>query len=183
MTARRTPRRSSKKLVPPVRGAAKPRKKRPRKTAPGALATAPATASLGQTEGLSDRVVSILEEAQGRVVRAVNTQVVTAYWLIGKEIVQALQGGDARAEYRARMLVELPQRLTERYGKGFSLPNLKNFRQFYVAYSARRPRIGYPSGSQLLHGAIRHPPGDQSVRRRLARSSGTQPVAFEKGAQ
>ena len=46
---------------------------------------------------LLDRVVVILEQARGQVVRAVNTQMVWAYWLIGREIVQALQGGDERA--------------------------------------------------------------------------------------
>jgi hypothetical protein len=39
---------------------------------------------------LFERVITILEEARGNVVRAVNTHMVTAYWLIGREIVQAL---------------------------------------------------------------------------------------------
>lgn len=36
---------------------------------------------------LFDRVVSILEEARSKVVRAVNNNMVIAYWLIGREIV------------------------------------------------------------------------------------------------
>jgi hypothetical protein len=48
---------------------------------------------------LFDRVASILEEAQANMMRAVNSHMVIAYWLIGREIVQALQGGDERAEY------------------------------------------------------------------------------------
>ena len=51
---------------------------------------------------LFDRIVTILEEARGRVVRAVNTGMVTAYWLIGREIVEAVQGGEERAEYGSR---------------------------------------------------------------------------------
>ena len=39
---------------------------------------------------LFDRVATILDEARGNVVRAVNTQMVLAYWLIGREIVQEL---------------------------------------------------------------------------------------------
>ena len=42
---------------------------------------------------LFDRVVSILEEARSNVVRAVNNNMVIAYWLIGREIVQEVQGG------------------------------------------------------------------------------------------
>ena len=38
-------------------------------------------------DALFGRVVSILEQARGNVVRAVNTQMVLAYWLIGREIV------------------------------------------------------------------------------------------------
>ena len=101
---------------------------------------------------LLDRVVVILEEAHGQVVRAVNTQMVWAYWLIGREIVQALQGGDERAAYGQQVLSEVSRQLTQRYGKGFSLANLQNFRKFYLAYSARAvpaAPIQYPAGREL----------------------------------
>ena len=42
-------------------------------------------------EYLFTRVVSILEKARSNVVRAVNNNMVIAYWLIGREIVQAIQ--------------------------------------------------------------------------------------------
>jgi len=51
---------------------------------------------------LMDRVVSILEQAHANVARAVNSNMVIAYWLIGREIVEALQSGEDRAEYGAR---------------------------------------------------------------------------------
>ena len=101
---------------------------------------------------LLDRVVVILEQARGQVVRAVNTQMVWAYWLIGREIVQALQGGDERAAYGQQVLSEVSRQLTQRYGKGFSLANLQNFRKFHLAYSARAvpaAPIQYPAGREL----------------------------------
>jgi len=98
---------------------------------------------------LFDRVVTILEEARGRVVRAVNTQMVTAYWLIGREIVEAVQGGEERAAYGKQVLESLSERLKERYGSGFSVANLKNFRQFYQAFADRESPIRYPPGSEL----------------------------------
>ena len=101
---------------------------------------------------LLERVVVILEQARGQVVRAVNTQMVWAYWLIGREIVQALQGGDERAAYGQQVLSEVSRQLTQRYGKGFSLANLQNFRKFYLAYSARAvpaAPIQYPAGREL----------------------------------
>ena len=36
---------------------------------------------------LFDRVVQILEQARSNVVRSVHTNMVTAYWLIGRDIV------------------------------------------------------------------------------------------------
>jgi hypothetical protein len=48
-------------------------------------------------EALFGRVVSILEQARGNVVRAVNSNMVLAYWLIGREIVHGMQGGEERA--------------------------------------------------------------------------------------
>ena len=64
-------------------------------------------------EALFGRIVSILEQAQGNVVRAVNTNMVLAYWLIGREIVQELQGGEERAEYGKKVVEDLSARLTE----------------------------------------------------------------------
>jgi DUF1016 N-terminal domain len=86
---------------------------------------------------LFDRIVSILDEARGNVVRAVNTQMVLAYWLIGREIVLELQGGEKRAEYGKKVVEDLSIRLTERYGRGFSKENLQFFRRFYSAYHDR----------------------------------------------
>ncbi|MGA1865723.1 MAG: PDDEXK nuclease domain-containing protein [bacterium] len=97
---------------------------------------------------LFNRVVAILEKARTTVVRTVNSQMVIAYWLIGREIVEEEQKGSARAEYGRRLIKGLSMKLTERYGSGFSVANLKNFRQFYVTFKDRMPEIGYPAGSQ-----------------------------------
>ena len=110
---------------------------------------------------LFERVVSILEQARGNVVRAVNTQMVLAYWLIGREIVQQVQGGEERAEYGEKVVEELSSRLTERYGKGFSWRNLQWFKQFYLAY---RDRISilHPLGAESGTTQILHPAGAES---------------------
>lgn len=97
---------------------------------------------------LFDRVVSILEQARTNVVRTVNSEMVVAYWLVGREIVEEEQEGEARAKYGERLVAELSANLTARYGRGFSLANLKRFRQFYLSFRDRRPEIGSPLGSQ-----------------------------------
>ena len=94
-----------------------------------------------QNGELFDRVAFILDQARASVVRSVNNQMVIAYWLIGREIVKAAQGGDERAEYGKKVLEELSARLSNKYGKGFSVTNLRYFRLFYQTYVERLPEI------------------------------------------
>jgi len=56
---------------------------------------------------------------------AVNTEMLIAYWEIGKDIVEFEQGGKLKAEYGKALLVNLSKDLILRYGKGFSrVPNM-----------------------------------------------------------
>lgn len=98
---------------------------------------------------LFDRVATILEQARVNVVRSVNSEMVIAYWLAGRELVEEEQQGKKRAGYGKRLIADLSQRLTERYGKGFSVAHLKNIRQFHLTFRSRMHEIGYTSGSQL----------------------------------
>lgn len=98
-------------------------------------------------ESLFHRVAAILDQARGNVARAVNTNMVLAYWLIGREIVQELQGGDERAAYGKQIVATLSTRLTAKYGRGFSRQTLWNFRLFYQTY-AERSRILSPAGRE-----------------------------------
>lgn len=116
-----------------------------------------------KSNSLFDRIVNILEEARSSVVRSVNSNMVVAYWLIGREIVQELQGGEGRAEYGKRVLEDLTARLTKRYGSGFSLTNLKYFRTFYQVYQDRFPEIGRPSGDQTAMVEKGHPRGGELI--------------------
>lgn len=98
---------------------------------------------------LMARVAIILDQARTNVLRAVNSNMVIAYWLIGREIVQALQGGEDRADYGSRLLAELSESLKRRYGRGFSVTNLKYFRLFFQAYALRAPEIRHNACDEL----------------------------------
>jgi predicted nuclease of restriction endonuclease-like (RecB) superfamily len=113
-------------------------KKTPRR--PPAVAP---TADVPSTEedALFARVVAILEEARARVARAVNSEMILAYWHIGREIVEEVQRGAERAKYGEGVIRRLAARLTERYGRGFSKRNVEYIRAFYIAFSDRRPEI------------------------------------------
>lgn len=132
---------------------------------------------------LFTRVAAILDEARGNVVRAVNSQMVLAYWLIGREIVQELQGGEERAAYGKQVLRELSQQLGERYGRGFSMTNLKYFRQFYTVYQKRvaefRP-IRHIGCGESEGGQIHHIEGGESQPLRKGHIEGAQSAPVSK---
>ena len=95
-----------------------------------------------------DRVVSILEQSRRNVVYSVNHNMVRAYWLIGREIVKEIQNGEERAEYGKKIIEELSYRLNKKYKKGFSITNLRYFRQFYLTFKTRSP-IHHPAGGEF----------------------------------
>ena len=82
------------------------------------------------------RISDILEKAKKNDRTAVNLSMVYAYYEIGRKIIEEEQNGESRAAYGPQLLKELSAYLTRHYGKGFSVGNLKNIRQFYKVYSA-----------------------------------------------
>ena len=82
-----------------------------------------------------ERVGRILEQARSNAKTAVNLSMVYAYYEIGKNIIEEEQNGKKRADYGKYILKDLSEYLTEHYGKGFSVDNLKLMRRFYNVYS------------------------------------------------
>ncbi|GAB1385232.1 PDDEXK nuclease domain-containing protein [Melaminivora sp.] len=78
----------------------------------------------------------ILQHGRATAYRAVNTAMVETYWRIGQRIVEEEQRGKERAEYGKALIANLSRHLGEHFGKGFSVANLKNFRQFYLTFPA-----------------------------------------------
>ncbi len=81
-----------------------------------------------------NKVVELLKEARKSVVKTVNKTMVLTYFEIGKIIVEEEQKGKSRAEYGTELLKELSKRLLQEFGRGFSVTNLKQMRQFYLTY-------------------------------------------------
>ncbi len=74
--------------------------------------------------------------AQCQVYKAVNSAMVLAYHEIGEQIYLACGQSD-RAEYGKNLLEYLSQQLTEEFGKGFTVTNLKYMRRFYLTFPIR----------------------------------------------
>jgi hypothetical protein len=83
---------------------------------------------------LVEKIGERYQSAQGNIVSAVNTQMLYAYWEIGKYIVEYEQGGNYKAEYGTGLLENLSHDLSIMYGRGFSRSNLTNMRQLYIKY-------------------------------------------------
>jgi predicted nuclease of restriction endonuclease-like (RecB) superfamily len=83
---------------------------------------------------LFESVKSVLDFAYRNVYRAANISMVTAYWDVGRLIVEDEQKGAARANYGKQILKELSEKLTSVFGRGYSVTNLKYFRQFFLVF-------------------------------------------------
>ena len=76
-------------------------------------------------EHLHEPIAAILDESRSRVARSTNTAMVHAYWHIGREIVEVEQHGAERAGYGEGLMKRVAERLSARFGKGFSLASLE----------------------------------------------------------
>jgi hypothetical protein len=88
----------------------------------------------GQYGQLVADISGLLEQARRAAARSVNAVLTSAYWQIGRRIVEHEQHGKARAGYGEGLLVSLAKDLTDRYGRGFSKSNLFQMRAFFLGW-------------------------------------------------
>lgn len=84
---------------------------------------------------LTDRISNLITEARKSVVATVNVTMVYTYYEIGRVLVEDEQKGNRRAEYGKKVLKNVSDCLTRKFGKGFSVDNLQNMRNFFLSYS------------------------------------------------
>jgi len=100
------------------------------------------------SRGFYNDIRRIITGARGFAYRSVDYAMVQGYWQIGERIVQEEQKGKARAEYGSYLIKSLSERLSREFGRGFTEQNLRNFRQFYLCFSAEG-EIRYALRSEL----------------------------------
>ena len=96
-----------------------------------------------------DRIFRLIDEARHVSARTVNALMTATYWSIGRHIVEFEQQGKTRAEYGEQLLKRMATDLAARYGRGYSLTNLKQFRHFYLAWPALQKEKGQTLSDQL----------------------------------
>ena len=100
--------------------------------------------TLSNSSHLFAEIREVLVTARRTAYKAVNFAMVTAYWNVGRLIVEDEQQGNTRAEYGKAILADLSKRLTDEFGKGFDERELRRIRQFYLVFpkwDALRPEL------------------------------------------
>ncbi len=85
-----------------------------------------------------NKIAEVLKSARKNIVQTANTTVVCTYFEIGKMIVEEEQKGKERAEYGKQLLKGLSTKLTIEFGKGFSVTNLQQMKNFYNVYGKQQ---------------------------------------------
>ena len=101
---------------------------------------------------INDKFSNIKElviNSRNKVYMTVNTEMLNLYWNIGKAIME-IQKGDKRASYGEIVLEKLSQKLTNEFGKGFSIINLRRMRKFYCLFPIRSTLLTELSWSHYL---------------------------------
>jgi predicted nuclease of restriction endonuclease-like (RecB) superfamily len=79
----------------------------------------------------------LIQDARKQILRSADVIQVQTCWEIGRHIVEFEQDGSDRAQYGKQLLPALAATLTEEFGKGFDVTNLRHMRGFYLAFPIR----------------------------------------------
>ena len=79
--------------------------------------------------------LALQANARQKALRVVDTLQVQTCWNMGRHIIEYEQEGAARATYGKQLLSTLAKSLTQEFGKGFDVSNLRYMRLFYQAFA------------------------------------------------
>ena len=125
------------------------------------------------------------EETRRSAAQAVDRSLVVRNWLFGWHIVEYEQSGADRAQYGARLLDRMSDRLRQAGIRGASTTRLKLYRQFYNQRASIGPTLSDQSLLPASTGQIRPTPSDQfrhlrsaSLAQLIARLRGELPLGW-----
>lgn len=91
--------------------------------------------SLHVNNKIIEDIKELLIISKQNLQQSINTAMVQTYWQIGRIIVEDEQNGNNRATYGKQQLQQIAKSLTDEFGKGFDVTNLRKMRQFYLVFS------------------------------------------------
>ena len=77
---------------------------------------------------------SLVEQSRQGLATVINTTLCETYFHIGRLIIDFEQQGSSRAGYAKETLLKLSHKLSGKLGRGYSVDNLENMRNFYLSY-------------------------------------------------
>jgi len=89
--------------------------------------------NLTKSSGYFNEISKIIEQARHRTEIAVNSELVTLYWNIGK-IIQTQILYNEKPEYGKSIMQNLSDELVTEYGRGYSVQNLWNMVKFFEVF-------------------------------------------------
>jgi predicted nuclease of restriction endonuclease-like (RecB) superfamily len=97
--------------------------------------------SIVKSKDIFKKVSNLIEEARRKVAVTINEEMIILYWNVGQMIKKEIIKTE-RAEYGKQIVSSLSQKLTTRYGKGFSKSNLWYMVQLYENFPILQSVIG-----------------------------------------
>jgi len=91
--------------------------------------------SLKSENSLFEKISALIESSRAHMAKAVNTAMVYTYYGIGQHIIEYEQKGEIRATYGKQVLSRLSDKLSQKYGNGWSVETLTKCRKFFQVYS------------------------------------------------
>ena len=101
------------------------------------------------TDALFKKISVLIEESRKKAATAVNIAEVYTKYEIGRYIVEDEQYGKHKAEYGKQVIIKLSERLSAKFGAGWSEDTLSNCRKFYKTYSRTRFSQTSPDKSKV----------------------------------
>ena len=88
-----------------------------------------------KVDALFEKIAGLIEESRKKVSSAINIAEVYTKYNVGRYIIEHEQEGKYKAAYGKQVLKQLSEKLTSRYGKGWSVETLTATRKFYHTFS------------------------------------------------
>lgn len=90
-----------------------------------------------------NKINSLILKTKQNVVKNINYEMVQLYYAIGSTINELIEEYHLEASQN-KILKSFSEKLTQEFGEGYSVPNLKKMKKFYLTY-----RTGYTAWNQL----------------------------------
>lgn len=98
---------------------------------------------------LLESIRSIILDVRKNVFQKINADLLVAYWMIGKKIVETERENSIDSETSRQIILRLSKQLTDELGKGFSRSNLFNMKRFYLEYPSVQTLSGHLTWSHI----------------------------------